>query len=1097
MRKVFRFAMVALAAAAFAGCSNEDLFDGNGNLSSQGKGGIQVEVEELMDPLTTRAALTSGNKLYWQTSDTIRVYDDNLFKYARYYFNGSSFVKKDGDNAVKLPKFALFGDTITNTNWAIDDQRTVATYVIPTSWKWAEDETVVGDEGQTLAYQSNLPMWGTAEKDETGDGVKVKLNYLTGVLRVDLKNVPDNAIALKVEGWTDDEASVRAQMSGKFTAVLADENSSIVDAAELIPADETVPADLKWEAGVFADVKKKLGSKNAIVVDIKAAKKSTTTVFIPLIAQHYGQLKVYWLPAGATSTHIVKNADEIDTDDKTMKEMAWQTLGWKQGVTIKRGAVYTMVHEGFKDRITGGSIRALNTALASRTEETGAVNLAATMETTAAADDYTLIIPAGMKSEAITLDLQSLKVVKTTKLVIKSEDGKYAGKFTLKVPVLDGTLSNIHVNLPEADVTFAGAFTNTILGDTKWADGTLLVKTLTIAAEEQAEDAGTSVEYGFDAIYPNAACCKGNSDDADILVTEGAKVGNIILSNNTKVNAITINGEAGTVNAAPINDGSKEDIVVDVTIGKGAKITKLTTHQTEVNVPEEAEVATLEAESAKTVTVEGTISKMNIVNATSVTVDGGSVPVFTLGDEVKAEITLTDATVVGDGSTGIKALAATKFTMSGESTITMNGYVNVPKAAATLAGNAKINSWIRANTLTVSGTAYADAANVDGDVTVNESEEHVALKSLKMKDGKTLTLSGGYIEKIATSDTEAEIKLVNEEATKVPTAFKTVESNVTIKTTTSKWGGAKVSDDYQDYAYTGTNIEKLIYTASQLVSITEDGGYLANNIDLNNIKMEPLSHDNLHGKDKTISHVNINSTTASNVGLFAEISTGVVNLTIDGITVTGTKAGANVGALAGLVKGGNVENITVKNATLTGTNTSAVGGIAGKVTTAAVELKKMAISGTTSLTGAMLGGLVGKMGSNLTLTNCTVPANISYTHSVPNNNTTYYGMISNGVGTADSNLNLKVTGGSLPTLTVGQKTNFDKRIKTETVNSGTVGQVTLTFAFYGREQIGYVDMKADDTFSLNDAPVAKAEVLTEMNGNQPKDKSGLNIYVLK
>ena len=107
---------------------------------------------------------------------------------------------------------------------------------------------------------------------------------------------------------------------------------------------------------------------------------------------------------------------------------------------------------------------------------------------------------------------------------------------------------------------------------------------------------------------------------------------------------------------------------------------------------------------------------------------------------------------------------------------------------------------------------------------------------------------------------------------------------------------------------------------------------LAADIDLTGQEWVPIQGyaGTFDGGGKTITGLNINQPTGSNVGLFASIETGgtVKNLKLDKVNIT---AGSNVGAIAGENRG-TIENCLVSgNVTGNGLNTdSYVGGITGK-----------------------------------------------------------------------------------------------------------------------------------------------------------------------
>ena len=105
---------------------------------------------------------------------------------------------------------------------------------------------------------------------------------------------------------------------------------------------------------------------------------------------------------------------------------------------------------------------------------------------------------------------------------------------------------------------------------------------------------------------------------------------------------------------------------------------------------------------------------------------------------------------------------------------------------------------------------------------------------------------------------------------------------------------------------------------------------LAADIDLTGQDWTPIQGyaGTFDGDGKTITGLNINQATGSNVGLFASIAEGgtVKNLTLDNVGIT---AGSNVGAIAGENRG-TIENCSVSGSVTGLSVNSYVGGVAGR-----------------------------------------------------------------------------------------------------------------------------------------------------------------------
>lgn len=1024
MKKAIKFSFAALAAITLASCSGDDLLGNGSNTLKQNKKGLTVEVENMIDELTTRVAWTpNGNGVanYWQEGDAIWVMDNTLTMYDEYSWNQEegAFVAKEGDDAVQNPQIALFQTNLKNFGWSYDTKGSEVTYEIPASWAWAEDKEVAG-EG-TVAYLSNLPLAGDMVK--TTDGWGAGLRYLTGILRVALTNVPGNATTFKMEAYEDINGNNPAQITGTFKATLA--TKGVID-------DEAVLV-------ATVDDGETSRSLNTITVDLTEATFEESYLFIPLIVRDYGLWRF-------TIT---------DKDEKVV---------WSKNVTertVNRAGVTRLTVDEFKT--AGEDIPAINRALEVQ-KEASEVTIETSKVTNVTAEENTIVIPAGMAAETITLDLAGLQGGTATNskiLSIVAEEGfDYEGELLVKLQddATVGSITNVYVNLPKAKVSFAGKW---LAGTTKIHLGgsgksrSLIVKSLDIAKDAVVGN-----------IYPNAACCDGNADEADIIVAEGASVVTLQLPDNTKIGAVTVNGTVSTLNAVVANDLNSETIVVDVTLGKTAKVTTLSTNQKKITVPTGATVSTLNSKNGAAITVQGTATYVNAYNGGTVSVSG------------------TVTTLKAD-----------------------NESLSIPEDER--------EDTPQVTSLTVSGSGVITTANVRGaNVTISRTANGDAIKTLlNMGENKKLTLSGGNIKKLAGA---TDLQFVNTEKAGVATAIGEVE-DVTLAEKyvdyTSTWGEAAASSTY---ALTTHGTDKEIWTASQFAAYTgATAAKLVANINLNGKLFAPKANVTaaFDGNNKTISHVWIKKTAANkdlNVGLFKTVTANVSNLLIDDIAIQATTSGSYkpvVGTLAGEVSGtATITNVNVKSAQLT-SDAHVVGGLFGNVASGTIEIigtksnevfdankfstVNVKISGLNKL-----GGIIGQISNGgVTIKDYKAAATFTVTEEfdeAKRSNAKNYGTVAPYVGTA--------TGG---TLTVTENTNakaveftYAERIKLGFKNNRVGDDDGNLYDFVGHTQIGYVSATS---FALNtsisDVEKGYAKAKTELTNNANKNK--LNVYLLE
>ena len=251
MKKIMKLFPAALALVALASCSTDDLFDNGKQKTAENE--LKVNVEQFDNLNATRAVREwKGTVLNFQEGDRIRVYDEDLFKFDIYSFAGSTFTRSSATTNISTIKYAAFPADDVKRGYFEEDGSIKLEMSIPGYIVYDEDkEAIVND---VIAYDSNLPMWGTAQAD--GDGAKADLYHLTGVLAIKVTNMLQNVENLILYSATKD-------ISGTFVATLDAENPESVQLGQ--GGDDLITA-------------------NTIIIDLTSVPSQTSVIYVPVLA---------------------------------------------------------------------------------------------------------------------------------------------------------------------------------------------------------------------------------------------------------------------------------------------------------------------------------------------------------------------------------------------------------------------------------------------------------------------------------------------------------------------------------------------------------------------------------------------------------------------------------------------------------------------------------------------------------------------------------------------------------------------------------------------------------------------------------------------
>lgn len=416
MKKFMKLFPAALALVAFASCSTEDLFDSNKQQTAENE--LTVNVEQFDNVNATRAVREwKGSVLNFQDGDEIRVYDKDLFKFDIYSFADSKFTRSNATSNITTVEYAAFPAADVKRGYFEVDGTVKLEMSIPATITYDEtSEDLVGDK---IAYASNLPMWGTAQKD--GDGAKADLYHLTGVLAIQVKNMLQNVDALVLTSATKD-------ISGTFVATLDAEN----------------PTSVKLEKGG-----EDLITSNTITIDLTSVPSQVSVIYVPVL-DGVSDLQV-WADNDGDGIVDEKVADYNST--YTFQRNKFKTLTAEFGIGSK----------------TPGQLSALLNAYQNTLEDNLTIDLenfyvgtigggtdanydgSSVIEVPAADADITINFKAGMTYG---------NVDGASPLEIKDADpgDPYTGTLTFNVDNLLSAATDITIDLPKANVVLAGDF---------------------------------------------------------------------------------------------------------------------------------------------------------------------------------------------------------------------------------------------------------------------------------------------------------------------------------------------------------------------------------------------------------------------------------------------------------------------------------------------------------------------------------------------------------------------------------------------------------------------------------------------------------------
>lgn len=289
--KLFKQMSIAAAVLCATGCSSDDSMNAarEALASSAGKLFVTMEEQQLEeDAATTRSFLSCDLKTrMYNTADELQVYDPDMFRYDFYQFgwsddshqkgvftrsNNPSFLKKD-------PTWALYPlSAVENGFWKLDKETGKA--VVGAVMRIGVDEEGKADsivyestyqasdtEHNKPLYTETAPRWGKVTLN--GNVLNTSLSFLTGLLRLQLADVPASKTLLRIQMLKGTEPQ---HITGQFTTVLAVDNEKQPGAS--LAADSYSEGTGATE--MIVDLRK-------APADLTGADRKKAVVFVPLV----------------------------------------------------------------------------------------------------------------------------------------------------------------------------------------------------------------------------------------------------------------------------------------------------------------------------------------------------------------------------------------------------------------------------------------------------------------------------------------------------------------------------------------------------------------------------------------------------------------------------------------------------------------------------------------------------------------------------------------------------------------------------------------------------------------------------------------------
>lgn len=331
MKKIFKYFSAALAVAALASCSSDDLDVSNSIKEieySPNKLLVQVEGSEEASTRSGFITLVDNYKIYssffFSAGDQMKLYHDatswkpevwTASEFGQYKNSGGVAVFSGGAGATITTDENAYGIFPSTIGQFGNENRTSLAYDL-SGMRFIDysAEAKAFDSGSRTgtgtAYTAPFPLWGVKAAGETVMTVK----HLAGILRVDLANVDNSTMAANQERYIVIQSA--NNLSGKLQtavdllnptaaeALNVDVDNLMTAAPKLITAAADAATALATIPVTTAGLN--AGNNDLIVVKLTNADPNHVMLFVPITAGNAGgDIKVYVSKPVATGTATI------------------------------------------------------------------------------------------------------------------------------------------------------------------------------------------------------------------------------------------------------------------------------------------------------------------------------------------------------------------------------------------------------------------------------------------------------------------------------------------------------------------------------------------------------------------------------------------------------------------------------------------------------------------------------------------------------------------------------------------------------------------------------------------------------------------------
>ena len=1016
MKKFAKFIPVALGLLTLASCSNDEIF-------SESQDGVKLEKGDMLvtmtEPQEDGEAFTRGytsrdmkSRRWYSGVDELLVYGEQFGAFDTYQFKQGigdatgKFQIVSNPSYVANPMWALFPkDQITNGTWqligGLYNSSATVDVIIPqlVTYDAAYDAAHYSTNKQPY-YLDDLPRWGKITSIHGGDYLETQLNWMTGILRLQLAGTPKYSNGIKVQLFENGDRTkpirLNSVLGKNFTVKIAQNNEPIPGACIEYDTYAT-SAETDGALYVYIPEIEKLtdADKQKAVVYLPLPVTPKKQVDIVVSVWNWSKSKSLW-SGKINSTYTSSPLWESTKDGSTY----WKEYAVYKNKSIKLGNVYGNKSE-YNLALDGTNPGAISDALQLIETDKDVITVVANnpIDVCEASKQTTIEIPNKVGKKQIILDLRKgltgCDPNQTLNIVYADATDKFEGNVTLLTPDVDGS-NPVLLNVDLDKSSFS------------------IVQGKCLQQDKIDIDAREFVVGNDDPLTPTPAFTAN-------LVKFSNNVKKFWVASQASINSFAI--ENSDANPENWKHGGVTEIEINGTTGISTGAIDAYT-----NVPETYEVAVkIQGENAKVgggTMTHGTVDiNAGLYDATKATIGNvlAGQAVTATGYAGIGYIISENATIALSGNVETDALTAdgnisiieeanvpTENITSNKGNITIDnaytvagikykGDITAEKGIVSLNQVGTVRTGFQgdiiANEFVMTGlTAVSGDVTAHGKATINIEGQNGSCNAI----GGTLTLDHptanqlnllqGYVHTVANTAGETSLTFAT---TPAYAAIATVtKPDNLIPTNTSIWNGDYELKAYASFATNGYNIDGgRIWTATQLgyqnTTATDGDVIICSDIDLDNQSWPGIvqtAATNVSSFDetkaKTISNLKlIGNNTTKTAGFYttcAEALT-VTNLTFDGVSteikgVSGGVYDGGIGAVAGkLMKGATLTRVKV---TLAGTNfgatlgknaqTANVGGLLGATGWANLNGCQVDATGV-ALTGyKCMGGFIGR-----------------------------------------------------------------------------------------------------------------------------------------